>query len=146
MYQPLLLTHSLLRFALLALLTAVALCALFGWQNKKPFSPVHNMLGLLLLIAAHLQLLLGLSLYLVSPQVRFEAASMKDPISRYWLAEHLTMMIIAIALITVARIRGKKTANDELRHKQLFIWNASALALIVIAILMSGRAFFGLTM
>lgn len=146
MYSFLLLSHSIVRFAVLAFLVIVIILAFCGWKNKKAFSSIDNKLGLFLLIATHIQLLLGLALYFTSPNVRFEAVSMKDSLSRYWLVEHITLMIIAVVLITVTRIRSKKIADDEVRHKQLFIWNTLALALIVIAILMSGRDFFSLTM
>lgn len=146
MYSFFLLSHSLVRFAVLALLVFVIALAFHGWQTKKAFSSIDDRLGLFLLIATHIQLLLGLALYFTSPNVHFEAASMKDSLSRYWLVEHVTMMIIAVVLITVTRIRSKRIRNDEVRHKQLFIWNTLALALVVITILMSGRNFFSLTM
>jgi hypothetical protein len=76
--------------------------------------------------------------------VIFSGASMKDAIARYWLVEHNTMMLIAIVLITMARISAKKMADAVAKHKRLFIFNALALIIIVAAIFQSGRGFFSL--
>ena len=68
---------------------------------------------------------------------------MKDQTTRYWTVEHGFMMVIAIALITVARVTHKKLTTDVGKHKRLFILNAIALLLIVITILYSGRGLLG---
>jgi len=49
------------------------------------------------------------------------------------------MMILAVALITIARISHKKLPTAEAKHKRLFILNTAALLIIVIAIVASGR-------
>ena len=69
---------------------------------------------------------------------------MKDPDLRYWLVEHASMMIIAITLITIGRISVKKTTEQVLKHKKLFIYNLIALLIILAAIAQSGRGFFSL--
>jgi uncharacterized membrane protein SirB2 len=87
-------------------------------------------------------LLLGLILYFVSPLVIFDGASMKNAVARYWLVEHITMMLIAVVLITMARVTAKKMTDAVAKHKRLFIFNLIALIFIVAAIAMSGRGFF----
>ena len=69
---------------------------------------------------------------------------MKDPIARYWTTEHNVMMLIAIVLITMARITTKKMNIDTARHKRLFIYNTIALVIILVAIAMSHRGFFSM--
>ena len=143
MYNTLLHTHSSLRYLVLLLLIAVVVKSLLGWLNKSSFSKLDNKLSLWLLILTHLQFLSGLFLYFVSPFVQFSSTTMKDHTTRYWTVEHGFMMLIAIALITVARVSHKKLATDEAKHKRLFILNALALLIIVIAILFSGRGLIG---
>jgi hypothetical protein len=138
-YTGLLHTHSLLRFFVLALLIIVVLKSFIGWVGKQPFTKTDNKLSLWLLIATHTQLLVGLVLYFVSPWVIFSGTTMKDPGTRYWTVEHGFMMILAIILITVARISHKKLPNDTLKHQRLFLLNGIALVIIVIAIGASGR-------
>lgn len=144
MHDLLLLTHSVFRYFALVFLIVLIVRSLMGWMNKSEYSSLDDKLGLWLFIVTHTQLLLGLVLYFVSPAVIFSAASMKEPIARYWLVEHITMMLIAIVLITMARITAKKMTDSVAKYKRLFIFNSIALLLIVVAILQSGRGFFGL--
>ncbi len=101
-------------------------------------------LGLWLFMVTHIQLVLGIILFFVSPVVVFSGASMKDPITRYWLVEHGSMMLIAIVLITVGRISTKKITDSTIKYKKLFLYNGIALLLIVVAIFQSGRGFINL--
>lgn len=139
MYTGLLHSHSYLRYAVLILLIIVVITSLLGWLNKKPYSATDNKLSLFLFIATHLQLLLGLILYFVSPFVQFGGSTMKDATTRYWTVEHSTVMLIAIVLITMARTTSKKMTESTAKHKRLFIFNAIALALVLAGISMSGR-------
>lgn len=139
MYTGLLHTHSLLRYVVLALLLVVIIKSLLGWLGKKPFGGLDNKLSLFLFISTHTQLLIGLILYLVSPWVKFGSDTMKNADTRYWTVEHVSMMLISIVLITVARISSKKMTDDTARHKRLFLFNALALVIILVAIMMSKR-------
>ena len=139
MYPGLLHSHSYLRYGVLALLIVVIVTSLMGWLGKKPYTNTNNKLSLFLMIATHLQFVLGLILYFVSPAVQFNSSTMKDASIRYWTVEHVSMMIIAVALITVARSTAKKMNVDESKHKRLFIFNSIALLIILASIAMSGR-------
>lgn len=137
--------HSLNRFVLLALLLVVLYKSLTGWLNKSAYTNADDKLSLALFISTHTQLLLGIILYFVSPIVIFSGASMKDPIARYWLVEHLTGMLIAIVLITMARITAKKLTDSTAKHKRLFIFNLIALVIVIAIIGMSHRGFFSVS-
>jgi len=115
-----------------------------GWLNKSPYNSTDEKLSLWLFIVTHTQLLLGLALYFISPLVVFSSSSMKDASSRYWLVEHISMMIIAIVLITLARTTAKKINEASSKYRRLFIFNTIALILIIVAIMQSGRGFFSL--
>jgi len=145
MHSFILILHSLNRFILLALLLIVIVRAFMAMQSKSAFGSTDNKLSLFLFISTHTQLLLGLILYFVSPIVIFSGASMKDPASRYWLVEHLVGMIIAVVLITMARISMKKLSDDTAKHKRLFVFNTIALVVIILMILQSQRGFFGVS-
>ncbi len=142
MYTGLVHTHSLLRYVVLLLLLVVVIKSLLGWLNQQQYSQTDNKLSLWLLIATHTQLVVGLVLYFVSDAVQFNSQTMKNADHRYWTVEHSTMMIVAIILITVARITHKKLPTDQAKHKRLFLLNAFALLIIVVAILASGRGLF----
>jgi len=143
--QILVTLHSLNRFVLLILLLVVIVKSLIGWLNKSPFEKADDKLSLLLFISTHAQLLLGLILFFVSPIVIFSGASMKDSVARYWLVEHSTGMLIAIVIISMARIQSKKLADSSAKFKKLFTFNIAALAIILANIAMSHRGFFSVS-
>jgi len=139
MYTGLLHTHSSLRYVVLLLLVIVIAKSMVGLMSNKPFEKSDEKLTLWLMIATHIQLLVGLVLYFVSPAVIFGSNTMKDSVIRYWTVEHSFIMIIAIVLITLARTSTKKITQDKAKHKRVFIMSSLALILIVVAIIMSGR-------
>lgn len=141
MYNGLLFAHSYLRYIILVLLIIVIVTSLMGLLNKKPHTSTDNKLGLFLFISTHLQLLIGLILFFVSPVVQFSGEAMKNAATRYWLVEHNTAMLIAIVFITLARTTSKKMVDGQAKHKRMFIFNAIALVIIVLTISMSDRGF-----
>jgi len=143
----LLLTHSVFRYVVLIFLLIVLVRSFSGWQGKKEFVKLDDKFSLWLLISTHIQFLLGLILYFVSPIVIFSGAAMKDAVARYWLVEHITMMIIAVALITAARSTSKRLTEGTAKHKRLFILNGIALLIILVAIFsFKDRSPFAITM
>lgn len=144
MHSLLLLFHSTIRYFVLIFLILVIVRSLMGWMNRKDYTNTDDKVSLWLFILTHTQLLIGLILFFVSPVVIFSGASMKDSIARYWLVEHNTMMLIAIVLISVARISIKKIADTVAKHKRLFILNTIALVIILVSISMSGRGLFNM--
>jgi hypothetical protein len=145
MHSLLLATHSILRYFILLSLIWVIARSLSGWLNKSGYVKLDDQLGLGLFMLTHTQLLLGIILFFVSPVVIFSGASMKDPIARYWLVEHNTGMLIAVALITMARITLKKMTDSISKHKRMFIFNTIALVTILLMIFQSKRGFLGIT-
>ncbi|MDH4059147.1 MAG: cytochrome B [Cyclobacteriaceae bacterium] len=139
MYTGLLHTHSLLRYFVLIMLVLVVVTSLQKWLGKKPYSGLDDKLGLYLFIFTHFQLLVGLILYFKSDLVQFNSSTMKSADLRYWAVEHITMMLIAIVLITMARITSKKLSDPVAKHRRMFVFNALALVLILVSIYMSGR-------
>jgi hypothetical protein len=139
MYTGLLHTHSLLRYFVLIALVLVVVISLQKWMGKKLYTKLDNTISLYLFIFTHFQLLVGLLLYFKSDLVQFNAATMKNSELRYWAVEHISLNLIAIVLITLARITFKKLTDDTAKHKRMFVFNAIALLLILISIAMSGR-------
>ena len=143
MYTGLLHTHSAIRYIVLLALLIVVIASLVGWLNRKPFTATNNKLGLILLIATHTQLLIGLILYFVSPFVKFGSTTMSDKMTRYWTVEHIVGMLVAVVLITLARTTSKRMSDDNAKHKRMFIFNFVALVVIVTIILISDRKLIG---
>lgn len=144
LHSLLLLFHSSVRYFVLIFLLVILYRSFQGWQGKKEYAAMDDKLSLWLFMLTHTQLLLGLILFFISPIVVFSGASMKDAVARYWLVEHSTLMLIAVTLITVARISSKRISEGAARHRRIFILNLLALIAILTAIAMSGRGFFSL--
>lgn len=143
MYTGLLHTHSLLRYFILIMLVVVIVKALMGLINKQPYGKWDNKLGLYLFIFTHMQLLFGLILYFVSPRVQFGSTTMSDKLTRYWTVEHITAMLIAVVLITLARTTSKRMTDDIVKHRRMLTFNSLALVVIVGTIMMGGMKLFG---
>ena len=60
--------------------------------------------------------------------------AMKDAVMRFWLVEHLTGMLIGIALITVGRIAAKKAATDQAKFKKIAVFFTLGLLVILATI------------
>jgi len=138
MYTGLLHLHNLMRYVVFILLIIAVFQSLQGWMSKKTYTTGNNKVSLFLLISSHLQLVIGLVLYFISPIV--EAArsdmgtAMKDAQLRFWAVEHIFAMILAIVLITLGRIMAKKATDDIIKFRRQSIYYLLALLLIFYAI------------
>lgn len=134
MYDMLRHAHSGFRWIVLTLLVVAVLGALIGWIGKKEISARDIFINKWTLVTSHLQIVIGLVLYFVSPKVVFAGTSMKDGVLRFFLVEHLVLMIAAVVLITVGHARQKRKEVGPLRHRTIFWYYAIALLLILAGI------------
>ena len=123
--------HSGIRWIVLGLLVIAIVKALMNWLGKK--ADEERKLPMMAMMALHLQVVIGLLLFFVSPRVVMTAESMKDAIKRFFLVEHPMMMVIAAILVTLGYARFKRLSGAG-RHRTLFIYYAIALAIILWAI------------
>src|SRR6188472_2972791 len=111
MYSTFLLLHSIVRYFVLIMLIVLVFKSLAGWMGKSAYTPGDNKISLFTLIMTHTQFLVGICLYFMSDFVKFSSETMKDPATRYWTVEHVSMMLIAVVLITVGRSTSKKIGD-----------------------------------
>jgi len=134
MYNGLLHAHSGLRWIVLILLVLALVQAVSGWMNKKDFTEGNRKVALFALIFTHIQLLIGLVLYFISPKVAFVEGFMKNDVYRFYAVEHLSLMLLAIILITVGFSTAKKAGESILKHKKIAIFYGIGLVLILAGI------------
>lgn len=125
--------HSGLRWVLLALLLYAIYNAFTGWRSGRAFTDSDRKANLFTMISAHVMLLLGLALYFGNGWYKINAEVMKDSTLRFFSVEHLTMMILAIILITIGYGRGKRGVTDLKKFKTSF-W----LFLIALVVILAG--------
>lgn len=120
--------HSGLRYVVLALLLAAIATAYNNWKsNSNEDSKIYSFA----LIASHTQMLIGFILFMMSPKVDF--SMMSDKVYRFFSIEHTFMMLIAIILITVGRVRSRKATAGN-KHRTILYFYLMALVLILVAI------------
>ena len=137
--------HSGLRFVVVLLVLLAIIQAFLGLLGKKSYSDGNRKLNLFAMISVHTQLLIGIVLYFLSPFVQFTSETMKDASTRYWTVEHVSMMVIAIVLITIGHSRSKKAILPETKHKAIAIFYTLAFLIVLVAIIQSHRPLFGIS-
>jgi Na+/serine symporter len=134
MYQLLLHAHSGLRWFVLLTLIVAIFNSIGKTSGKKPFQSRDARLSLMALIFVHIQLLLGLILYFVSPKVIFSAESMGNDMARFYLVEHLVTMLLAVILITVGYSRAKRAIDEGKKYRNILVFYIIGLLLIIAGI------------
>jgi len=128
--------HSVWAYLVLLVLILAFINALVGFVKNKEFKAKDLRLSLFALITAHIQLVLGIIMYYVSPyytQMREIGmkASMQDKTIRLFVVEHPLMMILAIVLITIGFSKHKKKTSDKAKFKTIAIFYGIALLFIL---------------
>ena len=139
MYTALLFLHSWIRWVVILSGIAALGGAVAGVTTRRAWLPVDNLRLVLFSTTLDVQMLIGLILYaFLSPVTRsgFENMSltMRDPILRFFVVEHLTGIIIAIAITHIGRARVKKTADGNARHRYVLIFVGLAMVAILLSI------------
>ncbi|WP_255593653.1 hypothetical protein [Pontibacter sp. HSC-14F20] len=125
--------HSFMAYLVLLGLIISIIFAFMGMSGNKPFTDKDRKRGLLGLIPAHLQWVLGVILYFVSPR-GIELATegfMKESVQRLYVLEHPLTMVIAVVLITVGYARAKRLQDDRKRFSSIAIFYTIALILVL---------------
>lgn len=138
LYNVLLHLHSAGRWiVLLLLLIAIFNSAVAG---NRPYIKSDNRTGLFLTIFADLMLLIGIILWFIGPwgyktiQANGMGEVMSNPVTRFYVIEHLVGMLIAIVLLHIGKAQGKKPIGDKAKHRRTVIFYTIALVIILLSI------------
>ena len=136
MYAILKTTHSFWAYFVLLLLVVAAGNALLGIIRSNTFEVKDLRLSLFGLIFSHIQLLIGLLLYFISPW--FEQWSslgvggvMKSAEARLYLVEHPVTNILAIVLITLGWSLHKRQTESSKKFLRIGIFYSLGLILLL---------------
>lgn len=135
MYNVILNLHSYWAYLVLIILILAVANTLIKTFGDKEYEAKDFRLALFTLIVSHIQLLIGLVLYFVSP--RFDLWSelgsevMKNSLARLYLVEHPLVNIIAVVLITIGYSKHKKKLTSLVKLKTLSIYYTIALVLLL---------------
>ena len=128
--------HNLLRWVVLILALITIMRSSGGLGGNKPFTQATKKMAMFLMISVDIQLLLGLSLYVMKGWfgLLMSGGVMKNAYNRFFAVEHFLGMIIALVLIHVGYAATKKNVSDASKYKKLFWFTLIALVLILISI------------
>jgi hypothetical protein len=134
-----LLLHSWLRWAVLLAGLLALLRGLSAWSGGRPWTRSDDRAGAMFVGLLDLQMLLGLALYFLLSPITTAAlqdfgAAMGNAPMRFWAVEHVTGMIVGIALAHVGRARIKKATDERRRHRTAAIFFGLALVAILASI------------
>lgn len=128
--------HSGWAYLVLLLLVIAVLNSLSGFSANRAFAAKDKKIALFALIASHIQLLLAMFLYFLSPYYNTMkeigmGEVMKNSELRLYIMEHPLMNIIAIILITMGFSKHKNAATDKAKFKSIWLMYLIALVLIL---------------
>jgi heme A synthase len=136
MYETVSFIHSWWAYLVLLVLIIATVNFIIGISSKKEYGATDFRLALFTLIVSHIQLLIGIVLYFLSPY--FKAFGqvgmgevMKDSTLRLYLVEHPLMMIIAVTLITIGYSKHKNKRLSNQKFKTLGIFYGIALVFVL---------------
>lgn len=122
--------HSTLAIILLIALVVSIIITLANYLGNKGYNRKIALLGF---ISAHIQLLIGLVIYFVSPLglQSFSGENMKNSVSRLYFLEHPLVMILAIVFISVGYIKAKKIEVPRKANSTVLVGYTLGLILIL---------------
>ncbi len=127
--------HSYWAYIVLLLILFSVVNAINGFLKKRTYTDKDLRIGLFTLIVSHIQLLIGLGWYFMSPWYKALKDNggevMKDSASRLLAIEHPITMVLAIVFITIGWSKHKKKTESLSKFKTIAIFYGIALLLIL---------------
>lgn len=123
--------HSGWAYLALLLLVFAVVNSFMGMSSKREFTAKDRKIALFGLIATHIQLLVGLILYFVSPLGSASIGQMAESEVRLTWLEHPLINIIAIVLITIGWSKHKKGETNTAKFKSIAVFYGIGLLLIL---------------
>jgi hypothetical protein len=138
MYAIVLAIHNLFRWIVL-LVAAYTLFRIYtGWLGRRAWTRVEREATTLYGMALDIQLVLGLVLVFVSPLLRAAfnnlAAALAAETSRFFVLEHIPLMIAAVVLAHVGAAQVRKASDDGGMFGRAALWYSASLLVILVAI------------
>lgn len=137
MYTTVQFIHSWWAYLVLFVVLIATLNALAGFFGNKEYQPKDFRISLFALIVTHIQFLIALVLYFISPLGMKSimnsgmSAVMKDSTLRLYAIEHPTVMILTIIFLTIGYSKHKKKLTSKPKFKTLAIFYTIALVLML---------------
>jgi len=135
MYETVQILHSYWAYLVVLILTLATFNALFKLLGKKEFNNNDLRISLFAVIVSHIQLLIGLVLYFVSPlgleSIKTNGMGGLTSFARQIAVEHPFVGILGIIFITIGFSKHKKKLTALKKFKTITIYYFIAWLLIL---------------
>ncbi len=135
MYETVQILHSYWAYLVVLILTLATFNALFKLLGKKEFKNNDLRISIFAVIVSHLQLLIGLVLYFVSPlgleSIKANGMGGLDSFARQIAVEHPFVGILGVIFITIGFSKHKKKLTALKKFKTITIYYFIAWLLIL---------------
>jgi hypothetical protein len=138
MYPVILAAHNIVRWLVLLAGVWALYRAFAGWSGGRVWTPADRRAGFFLSTAFDLQVLLGLILAAVSPLTQAALAKpgaiMGIDSLRFFFAEHIPFMILAVVVVHVTSAMARRAEPDAARFRRSSLGYTLALLVVAVAI------------
>ncbi|MEX1020961.1 MAG: hypothetical protein WDZ49_14960 [Litorilinea sp.] len=127
LYVPLLSIHNILRWVVVIAALYALYTYITGWLQGREYRASDRQAGVFFTISMDIQLVIGLILYgVVSPITRAGfsdfGAAMTNSDVRYFLVEHILLMVVAVVLVHVGSVMVRKAVDSRVKFQRGTIW------------------------
>ncbi|RAJ81927.1 hypothetical protein CLV59_104152 [Chitinophaga dinghuensis] len=138
MYAFLLALHSLVRWLVVIAMVVSLFTTWRGWLQSRTFTPQNKLIRTLTTAVSHVQGMIGIALYFISPVVLYFLQNFGNAVKlreiRFFGLEHSSMMLTGIILLTIGAYKSKRRSTDKERFKTLAIWYTIAFVIMFFSI------------
>jgi hypothetical protein len=151
MYATVLTLHSACRWLVLLSLGYAIYRAYSGFTSGRPFTKTDDAVRHWTATLAHIQLLLGMALFVSSPVVKANFASLRATgftlNAAFFSILHPLLMLVSVVLVTIGSALAKRRPTAQAQFKTMLLWYGVALLSIFLFISwpfspLASRAFF----
>lgn len=138
MYITVLILHSIFRWFVLIALCYAIFRAYKGYTSRSAFSYLDNKVRHWTATLTHLQLTLGILLYIKSPIIQYYLSDFQNLIADWDLTffglYHFLLMLSAVVIISIGSARAKRQKTDREKFRTMLIMYTIGFFIILIAV------------
>jgi hypothetical protein len=136
-YAFTLLTHSYLRWLIVAVGLLLVVRTAMGWARSAHWLEADERLHSIFVALIDTQFTLGIVLYLFLSPISHAffaqpGVGMKEPTLRFFGMEHAVAMLVAVAIVHIGRVRSKRATAPRVRQR--LVCSSVLIALLLIAV------------
>jgi len=138
MYSTILILHSIFRWLVLLSLCYAIFRAYKGFNTQSAFTNIDEKIRHWTATIAHIQLTIGMLVYIKSPIIKHYFSDFKNLITNWNLTFfaliHFILMVSAIIIITIGSAKAKREKTDLEKFRTMLTYFSIGLIIIFIAI------------